>query len=161
MNVWFRRILNIVGLALGKLPDGPLSEDEKEIEDFVNDGNLRKVDQLLSDDPSLKDYRDLFETPLLVLAIQEEDLDMSGLLLSHGCDVNAADNEGETPLHHAVGFKNPAMVKLPLENGASPDIRVTVPDLPDSAATARTRRAPQSMTTRRSRRQASCLQPAA
>ncbi|HKQ76162.1 MAG TPA: protein kinase [Blastocatellia bacterium] len=40
-------------------------------------------------------------------------------LLNAGCDINAADNKGRTPLMYAVIFERPAVVKLLLKRGAN------------------------------------------
>jgi hypothetical protein len=40
-------------------------------------------------------------------------------LLNAGCDINAADNKGRTPLMYAASFERPGVVKLLLKRGAN------------------------------------------
>jgi hypothetical protein len=44
-------------------------------------------------------------------------------LLQGGCDVNATDNNGSTPLMYAVRYQQPAAVQLLLERGANVNAR--------------------------------------
>ncbi|KAF4652796.1 hypothetical protein FOL47_010851 [Perkinsus chesapeaki] len=65
----------------------------------------------------------------LVCAVARKDSDAATrlrivqALLEHGADVNAADGDGETPLHFAVGFVDYEVARVLLENGADPSIR--------------------------------------
>lgn len=92
------------------------------IDDHVQGGNCSVVDRLFRENPNLVEYRDGFGTPLLSLAVQENQRKMSLLLLRLGCDVNASDANGATPLHHAVCDMNLALAKLLLAHGASATI---------------------------------------
>jgi ankyrin repeat protein len=44
-------------------------------------------------------------------------------LLQAGCDLNAADQEGRTPLMYAVKYNRPTAVRLLLEKGANPMVK--------------------------------------
>src|SRR5262249_44108447 len=47
-------------------------------------------------------------------------VEMTGAtLLDAGCDVNASDNKGRTPLIYAVAFERPAVIELLLKRGAN------------------------------------------
>jgi ankyrin repeat protein len=45
------------------------------------------------------------------------------LLLNAGCDVNAADNKGRTPLMYAAIFERPSVVNLLLKRGANINVK--------------------------------------
>lgn len=59
----------------------------------------------------------------LTLAIQNRAnaLDAVKFLLQHQFDLNQPDKSGRTPLQLAAGTKNPALIKLLLQNGADPN----------------------------------------
>lgn len=49
-------------------------------------------------------------------------LDAATFLVRAGCDINAINNFGDTPLHWAAGMKDTAMTEFLLERGARRDI---------------------------------------
>ena len=51
-------------------------------------------------------------------AVLNDDLPMAQLLTDNGADVNAKDNDGNTPLHVAAEFSSPAMVQFLIDRGA-------------------------------------------
>ncbi|OLN86136.1 putative ankyrin repeat protein-like protein 5 [Colletotrichum chlorophyti] len=57
----------------------------------------------------------------LLYAIDHARLEHVEMLLSHGADVNAADNEGRVPLLEAVRLKDKPLVELLLRFGADPN----------------------------------------
>ncbi|MDH5381919.1 MAG: ankyrin repeat domain-containing protein, partial [Cyclobacteriaceae bacterium] len=62
---------------------------------------------------------------LLHLACENEKTDVARVLINKGLDVNAQDNDGETPMHASVrgGKDNLDIVKLLLDNDADINAR--------------------------------------
>ncbi|HXA52955.1 MAG TPA: ankyrin repeat domain-containing protein, partial [Candidatus Acidoferrum sp.] len=61
--------------------------------------------------------------------------DVAVLLLDHGADREARDNEsGATPLYHAAAWGRTAMVELLLARGANPNARTKSGASPAEAA---------------------------
>ena len=54
------------------------------------------------------------------------------MLLQLGADVDAVDDEGQTPLHYAATVELPEMCCLLLESGADPQITDEDGDTPES-----------------------------
>jgi len=52
-----------------------------------------------------------------------EDRDLIGALLAHGVDVNAADDQGMSPLAYAAQCNHASTVRLLLDHGADPNVR--------------------------------------
>ena len=48
-------------------------------------------------------------------------VEMARVLLTHGATMNAQDENGETPLHHAVHALNQDMAEVLLAHGADPN----------------------------------------
>jgi uncharacterized protein len=68
-------------------------------------------------------------------AKEAEGLELLGLLLRHGANVNAADSDGGTPLLYACGGGNPtALIRLLLLRGADVNVRNHAGDTPLSLA---------------------------
>ena len=71
----------------------------------------------------------LGRTPLAVLAFNErgeslnDDTMTAELFLKAGADINTQDNDGNTPLHHAVSEQYMNMVNILMKKGADPLIR--------------------------------------
>src|SRR5262245_33294409 len=59
--------------------------------------------------------------PMLVLAASSNCLDAIDVLLAHGADVNAADENGTTALMHAAGLGFAKIVQRLLDKGADLD----------------------------------------
>lgn len=68
--------------------------------DAVKRGNVKKVSASLKDNPILIFGWSPSDTPLHV-AVEEGKIEMTKFLLANGADVNAANNDGATPLHVA------------------------------------------------------------
>ncbi len=45
---------------------------------------------------------------------------MAALLLAHGADIEAADNDGDTPLHEAASSGDTRLIRFLLEKNANP-----------------------------------------
>lgn len=64
-------------------------------------------------------------TPLHVAATENQNLSHHGvifLLLKHGANVNAQDDNGETPLHHVITKSNLKVVNLLISYNANVDV---------------------------------------
>ena len=61
-------------------------------------------------------------TTLLILAIKAQRIEIAELLLRMTADVNKADIEGNTPLHHAFFYQAPDCVERLIANGADESI---------------------------------------
>lgn len=72
-----------------------------------------------SADPNLASNNDLRAAPLHS-AVASRQVEIAGLLLAHGADVNARYQNGYTALHAAAENGQAAMVQLLLEHGALP-----------------------------------------
>ena len=86
--------------------------------DAAWEGNLKKVETLLKDNPNLVFSKDTNGWTPLHVAAREGYLDVAKLLLANKADVNAKINNGVTPLYLAAqkGYKDVA--ELLLANGA-------------------------------------------
>ncbi|TSJ81077.1 MAG: ankyrin repeat domain-containing protein [Candidatus Cardinium sp.] len=74
-------------------------------------------------DALLDYYDDKTCTILLAYAIQERCEGIIPLLLAHGADINAKDNEGNTLLHKAVYLSNKQGATILVNNGANKNER--------------------------------------
>jgi len=83
------------------------------IHDAARAGDVKKVELLLKQQPSLVSSKDeaYGQTPLHVAALNDR-LDVAKLLLANKADVNAKSNNGSTPLHLAAGKGNQDIVEL-------------------------------------------------
>jgi len=89
------------------------------IHDAAREGDLKKVELLLKQQPDLVSSKDEKhgQTPLHIAAFNDR-LDVARLLLADKADVNARANNGSTPLHLAAAKGNKDMVELLLANKA-------------------------------------------
>jgi len=89
------------------------------IHDAARDGDLKKVELLLKEQPALVSSKDekYGQTPLHIAAFNNR-LDVAKLLLANKADVNAKANNGSTPLHLAAAKGNKDMVELLLAGKA-------------------------------------------
>lgn len=89
------------------------------IHDAVRDGEIKKVELLLKDQPNLVSSPDekLGQTPLHIAAFDNR-IDIAKLLLANHADVNAKASNGSTPLHLAAAKGNKDMVELLLASKA-------------------------------------------
>eukprot|EP00058_Branchiostoma_floridae_P003483 XP_002588971.1 hypothetical protein BRAFLDRAFT_89162 [Branchiostoma floridae] len=65
----------------------------------------------------------------------QTDLSLVRILIDSGCDVNAANDRGNTPLHQAAMSGNIPLIKLLLKHGADPYIANSANILPIDCAT--------------------------
>ena len=79
----------------------PPTELDVEILEAVKVGDLKRVHELIEEDPDVVHARtEYWSTPLHV-AIKEGHYDVVELLIEKGADVNAKNINGNTPLHIA------------------------------------------------------------
>jgi ankyrin repeat protein len=93
----------------------------KEILKFVKRGDVDRVRELLSAEPSLIHTRDTDESTLLHHAAWKGHAEMASLLLDAGAEVNAQnqnDHWGGTPLHAAAHGNQKPVAELLLARGA-------------------------------------------
>jgi hypothetical protein len=89
------------------------------IHDAARDGDVKKVELLIKNQPSLISSKDekYGQTPLHVAAFNDR-LDVAKLLIEHKADVNAKATNGSTPLHLAAAKGNKDIVEMLIENKA-------------------------------------------
>lgn len=83
-------------------------------------GMNEKVQQMLDEDPSLKDARGAHGIPLMYYPVITDNAELAELILSRGADVNAGAG-GNTALHGAAMMGQTRMTKWLLEHGADPE----------------------------------------
>lgn len=102
----------------------------------VMQGNVAQAKELLSDEPFLAAARTSEiqspskDTALLVACKWARSPAMLTVLLDGGCDVNATDSVGGTPLLACVSEADTECVKLLLARGADKNAKVTLAGMP-------------------------------
>ena len=97
-----------------------------ELATHVSRGDLHKIIDALTADPSLISARTAANDTLLHRACWQKQLAIVGTLLGFGADPNAPGNDGLTPLHYAVQegrLISASIVGMLLAAGADPTIR--------------------------------------
>lgn len=89
---------------------------------FLELVSLSDIDDI---DNALKTYRFKKSTlnKALFISIENENIKLCNLLLKYGADINAKDEEGNTPVIKASEFNNNDMVKFLIENGADINLK--------------------------------------
>jgi hypothetical protein len=89
------------------------------IHEAARDGDAKKVEALLKEQPSLVSSKDeqSGQTPLHIAAFNDR-IDVAKLLLANNADINAKAKNGSTPLHLAAAKGNKDMVEFLLSNKA-------------------------------------------
>ncbi|CAG0905905.1 unnamed protein product [Cyprideis torosa] len=82
---------------------------------------LSIAQHLLTVDPSLCLVKNSIERTALHIAADNAQPAIISLLLQHGADVDARDNEGQTALHVAAQWGHPAIISLLLQHGTRVD----------------------------------------
>ena len=98
-----------------------MSNPAKEMIKASKSGNVGRVTELLATDPSLVSVRDIDGSTPLHCATWKGHLEVVSVLLAHGADVNAHnqnDHWGTTPLHAAAHANQAAIAQLLIEKGA-------------------------------------------
>ncbi|UCE25404.1 MAG: ankyrin repeat domain-containing protein [Candidatus Zixiibacteriota bacterium] len=110
-------LLRCVSIAAAVLCAGVVRSTD--LHDAVNDGALGEVEKVLRSNPSLVNIvNEGGETPLQ-LACRKGSIDIAGLLIDAGADLDAANNRGMTPLRWAIQSHQVEIVRLLLERGAA------------------------------------------
>lgn len=91
-----------------------------EIYEAAIEGDIDKVEDLLNDDPAQINAADEYGFTALHGVAGEDQLEIARLLLEHGANVDARNDEGITPLHLAAYSE---MVDLLTEYGAELNAR--------------------------------------
>jgi ankyrin repeat protein len=102
---------------LGDLSNEDIFED---IFDAIKQGDLKAVKMWIKNDPKSVHKKDAdCNTPLIIAAWQNSNVDIIKCLLKNGADVNAKNNNGDTPLTLAARQNtNVDIIKCLLKNGA-------------------------------------------
>jgi ankyrin repeat protein len=120
-------------------------EKENPIFDLVGNGNPNKLDSLLTKDPkAVNAIQDDGSTPLHLLArlqrysitsmnsnsvgagkeIANDDVSDAKILIQHGLNIDAKDNNGVTALHWAIGKDKTPLAKFLIEKGANVNLSI-------------------------------------
>lgn len=78
----------------------------------VEQGHSNRVDSLLEKQPKLLQSRFEDQNTALHIAIAAGDKEMVLVLLDHDADVNAQNNNGDTPIHVAIINDYPDLVRI-------------------------------------------------
>ena len=95
-------------------------DEQREIAVAVSSGDLERVQFLIAEDFAVNYDEDPYGSVLLVLAIQNNRLEMVRLLIREGIDVNARNshNDNRSPLIYAVMENKPLIATALISNGA-------------------------------------------
>ncbi|KAJ3105466.1 hypothetical protein HDU97_008082 [Phlyctochytrium planicorne] len=100
-NKLHNRSISGVSVSVMARDEPDIGEEEKNIFDFVVDGNMEKVASLIKDDSNI-DRLDDTGRSLLHWASDRGHLDLVEYLISKGASINAQDSDGLTPLHYGI-----------------------------------------------------------
>lgn len=89
---------------------------------IVSDGDLPEVQQMIASGQDIN-AKDEEGFTALMLAVMDEQFELTKLLLASGADVNVVDSDGDTPLISAVMSRNTTILQVLLEHGA--DVKAT------------------------------------
>jgi len=112
-----------MGLAVSTLRGQENPEDEiisdanKSVFDWCKEGNVKKLDFLLTREGNVN-TKDDQEMTLLHWACDRGHVDIVRYLIKNKADINAQDADGQTPLHYAVTCDFLSIVKELLQCGA-------------------------------------------
>lgn len=87
--------------------------------DAAEEGNIERVKELLEANADLIRYKDADGYTALHRACYEHHVEVASILISHGCEIDAACLQGWTPLHSASHWNAFRCVRVLLENGAN------------------------------------------
>lgn len=108
-----------IELLMAKLSSSNLSQPASE----PNAEEQAEFLDLLNADPQRVHERGIvFDWTLLYQAANRGQLWIAKMLIAYGSEINALDDQGDTPLHRAAFAGFPDIVAVLLENGADPNI---------------------------------------
>ncbi|GIY50621.1 acyl-CoA-binding domain-containing protein 6 [Caerostris darwini] len=102
--------------------DIELKEDAKTVFDFVKEGNLNRIKELISTNSSCKNCCDENGLSLLHWACDRGHIEIADFLISSGMDMNCQDKDGQTPLHYASSCGHEDVINLLLKKGVCTNI---------------------------------------
>eukprot|EP00049_Salpingoeca_infusionum_P010980 m.189715 g.189715 ORF g.189715 m.189715 type:complete len:607 (-) comp14799_c0_seq1:155-1975(-) len=150
-----------LGLTLFSTPVVCDPSDARKLCSAIRQHDTKTVKNMVVGGHPVDERHPLGWNPLLV-AVGNNDIDMTKLLLELGADINVADDyspergssvahraneftmlnpristKGMTPLHYAAALDNPALVNLLLEKGADPTLKDHTSSLPQDYASSK------------------------
>ncbi|KAJ3022634.1 acyl-CoA binding domain-containing protein 6 [Thoreauomyces humboldtii] len=125
-----------VGVTVSTLanPRQSIEESQKTVWNWVEEGRVDKVMQLLDSKATRIDVTDDHGMSLLHWAADRGHADLTRKLLERGSDVNARDNEGQTALHLGVVVENEDIVRTLVAAGADLTLKDELGDSPEDCA---------------------------
>ncbi|XP_072942618.1 uncharacterized protein [Epargyreus clarus] len=96
-----------------------LNHQELTLLDAARENLPDRVTELLTEHPGLKDERDENGLTALHWAADRDASEALAAAIQGGCDINAVDNNDQTPLHYAASCGHIKSTKLLLEAGAA------------------------------------------
>lgn len=102
-------------------PDN-IDDSEKNIFDYVKDGDLNKIKSILKSDIKILEAIDDDGMGLIHWTADRGDINILKYLIDMKVDINLLDQDGQTALHYAVSCDHVDCVKLLIDQGA--DVRV-------------------------------------
>jgi len=104
----------LAGIWMLKPPSKPPEPPDVSIHDAAGDGHIEAVKQHLAAGTYVNaKLKFLGSTPLHRVGTKE----VAELLIAKGADVNAKDEDGETPLYYAIARQNPKTADLLRKHG--------------------------------------------
>ena len=105
--------------AFAQGPDQPLAQAEHPVFAAVQRGDIPALARLLRESPDkrLANARNAEGEPLLYVAAESGSVDLVGVVLEAGADVNGRSENGETALHAAGMQGSAGVATLLLEKG--------------------------------------------
>jgi len=107
-----------------------IEEEDKTIFYFISNGQMDKVDEIISSNPETINLSDEEQRTLLHWAVDSGNIELTIRLISLGLDVNKKDISGQTPLHYAATCEHEEIIKILLENGADVNIKDNEGEVP-------------------------------
>ena len=103
--------------------DQELTDGDKNIFDWLKEGNMDQVSNMLKATPSLVKQQDEDGMLLIHWAADRGDACMIRMLLDFGSNLNATDELGQTPLHYSSACGHQDCIQLLIQAGADRSIK--------------------------------------